>query len=272
MITVVIATKNGSAYITRALDSIFSQTVCIPNHPAYDPNFKVRVVSDGSTDQTEYIVAEYSKKEPRVELISLKKNIGPGLARNLAIFGGKTDTGECIQETFSNYIAFIDDDDIWTDTHKLENQVTLLSSDNNLGIVGSSEVDFVSEDGDALKTLHLPTSTEDIHKNMLSYNPLITSSVLCKTEVFKKAGGFAPLYLAEDYDLWLRIGQISHITNTPGAKIAYTVRKNSASHARKKDMAYTVLGLVKSYKNIYPNYTKAIIKAYARVCISYILR
>lgn len=269
MITVIIATKNGSPYIRRALDSVFNQTIAQSSSPFYDTGFKVRVISDGSTDDTEEILSTYANHEPRLEYIALKKNIGPGNARNLAILGGTTDTGVTVSPISSTYLAFLDDDDIWDTPEKLEYQMQFLSTHTDIAVVGSSMVRFVHEDNTLLKTIRLNTNPDVIKKNILSYNPLITSSVVCRTETFKQVHGFSSLYLAEDYDLWLRIGQISRISNVDNTSITYTVRKNSASHTRKKEMAKTVLHLVQKYKHRYPGYTKAIIKAYLRVLLSY---
>ena len=273
MITVVIATKNGSAYIQRALDSIYKQSVTRSDSPSFDPHFKVRVVSDGSTDSTDSIVHEHIIKEPRTTLISLKHSVGPGKARNLAILGGTTEDGtgiEPIDETLSPYIAFLDDDDMWKSEIKLERQLMFLNSNPSVFVVGSDTTEFRDERGTVLKTIKSPIDPISIKNNILSYNPLITSSVVCRTDIFKTLGGFKPMFLAEDYDLWLRIGQTGNISNVNHSDIIYTVRQKSASNSRRVEMAKTVLYLVKEYRYTYPGYVKALLKAYARLLLSYI--
>ena len=104
---------------------------------------------------------------------------------------------------------------------------------------------------------------------MLSYNPIITSSVLFRKDIFMKAGCFKDMRLAEDYDLWLRMGKFGKIANVDGADTQYTIRDSGASRSNKIKMCKAVIQLVNEYKKDYPNYMKAIIKGYLRLYLSY---
>ncbi len=262
MISVVLATKNGSKYIIRALDSVLKQV---------DVDLEIIVVSDGSTDETVAIVRDYMAEHGMVpfRLIELSQNIGPGLARNLAILGGEAE-GKTYPECSGEYVAIIDDDDMWLNEQKLKNQLALLESDRGLALVGSQKTEFIREDGTHIYWLNNETDPEAIRISMLLQNPVVSSSVLFRKDIFKNLGGYKKMHLAEDYDLWLRIGQIGKISNAADAEVKYTIRAGSASKEKRLAMAKIFIKLIFEYRNSYPGFLKAIIKAYLRTISDFI--
>ncbi|MBU3668631.1 MAG: glycosyltransferase family 2 protein [Candidatus Taylorbacteria bacterium] len=248
MITTIIATKNGEKYIGKALDSVFKQSV------SSHPNFEVIVISDGSTDNT---ISFVKNNFPKVIIIENKESVGPGTARNIGISHAKNE-----------YIAILDDDDWWINSDKLKNQIEFLETHKNCLVVGAEKTEFVSENGTHLWWYTHQTDTRVIHDNMLVRCPIINSSVVFRKSAYDSVGGYSDLRLAEDYDLWLRLGKIGDIANIPNTETAYTLRKNSASGSNGKHstrLARIVLGLVKKYRQDYPNYTKALLKGYLRI-------
>lgn len=91
-IAVIMPAYNASAFISRAVESILSQSY---------GNLELYIVDDGSTDDTAALVRGFSERDSRVHLLSTA-NGGPARARNLALkeIRGKFD-----------YIAFSDADD-----------------------------------------------------------------------------------------------------------------------------------------------------------------
>lgn len=114
-VTVVIPTYNRSKLLLEAVDSVLNQTY---------QNVEVIIVDDGSTDDTELRIRHYSKKLTYIK----QPNAGVNAARNRAISLAR---GE--------YIALLDDDDLWLE-FKLELQVELLERYKDVGFVFS---DFV---------------------------------------------------------------------------------------------------------------------------------
>lgn len=86
-VSIIIPTYNRAAFLKEALESVSAQT---------HPNWECIVVDDGSTDETESVVAQF---EPRVQYVH-QENAGPAAARNHGI--GVSD-GE--------QILFLDSDD-----------------------------------------------------------------------------------------------------------------------------------------------------------------
>ena len=100
-ISVVIPCFNGAAYLRETLNSVLAQTHC----PC-----EILVVDDGSTDDSATIAESFG---PSVRVIR-QSNQGESVARNRGI-----------DETCSEWIAFLDADDVWLPT-KLQQQVKVI--------------------------------------------------------------------------------------------------------------------------------------------------
>src|SRR4030042_587586 len=109
-VSVIITTYNRVHFVCEAIDSVLNQTF---------KDFEIIVVDDGSTDNTKEALKRYSKNIFYI----YQSNKGRSQARNTGLKVAKGD-----------YIAFLDDDDIWV-PHKLEKQVAFMDSNPNIGLV-----------------------------------------------------------------------------------------------------------------------------------------
>jgi succinoglycan biosynthesis protein ExoO len=140
-VSVVIPALNASAYIGATLESVSRQT---------EQDYEVVVVDDGSTDDTKVVVADIARCDPRVRLIHLANNVGPGAARNVAINAA---TG--------GWIALLDADDAFH-PRRLEHL---------LDIAARTGADMVSDNivlcpEDKAERRHVMYSTERIPREM----------------------------------------------------------------------------------------------------------
>lgn len=67
-------------------------------------NVEIIIVDDCSTDQSPQVCAEYAERDPRIRIITHKKNLGVSAARN-----------RIIDEAQGEWITFVDGDDILSD-------------------------------------------------------------------------------------------------------------------------------------------------------------
>lgn len=97
LVSVALATYNGEKYIHQQIDSILAQSY---------QNFELIIHDDCSTDKTVEIIKEYTKKDRRIKF-----------KRNYANLGFAKNFESIIAECNGEYIAFCDQDDIWTEDH-----------------------------------------------------------------------------------------------------------------------------------------------------------
>jgi len=89
--SIIIPLYNKERYIENAIQSILKQTVA---------DYEIIIVNDGSTDKSKEIISKYSSE--KIKIIDHPKNKGLSAARN---------TG--IKNSNSDYITFLDADDLW---------------------------------------------------------------------------------------------------------------------------------------------------------------
>src|SRR5215471_8759883 len=103
-------TYNRASYICETIDSVRRQSY---------KNWELIIVDDGSEDNTEQLVSQLN--DQRISFIK---------AGRIAINGRIKNIG--LQYTTGELIAFIDSDDLWSDT-KLEKQVKALQEFGDAG-------------------------------------------------------------------------------------------------------------------------------------------
>ena len=203
LVSVVIPTYKRSEMLTRAILSILDQTY---------RNIEIIVVNDNEPND-EYSLATQEKLQgigdTRVRYIQQTKHVNGSAARNAGI-----------DAALGEYIAFLDDDDVWY-SDKLEKQMRLFSSDPEIGLVytGSKAI-YVN---DKVSYTIVPKMKGDLKREILLGNCIgTTSTVVVKKDVISAAGKFDIMMPAlQDYDLWIRICQHTKIGYVQEEEIDY---------------------------------------------------
>ncbi len=121
LISVIIATYNRSNVLALAIESVRWQTRA---------DWELLVVGDACTDDTESIVATFTRNDPRIHFFNLATNVGEQ--------SGPNNAGA--QRARGRYIAYLNHDDLWLPDH-LE---TLLRAIEETGAdLVFSVIDFV---------------------------------------------------------------------------------------------------------------------------------
>ncbi|QHJ11401.1 UDP-Glc:alpha-D-GlcNAc-diphosphoundecaprenol beta-1,3-glucosyltransferase WfgD [Paraglaciecola mesophila] len=191
-IAVVIPAFNCSATIINTLDRVFKQSP-LPG--------EVIIVNDGSTDDTEAVIMS-SRYFSLINYI-YQDNAGPAVARNTAI-----------NNTEKLWVAFLDADDLWIDDCKLAKQIELANSNPLATLIDS----FACIDWQGSKKINVKNvKNGNVFTEFLKSNAVnATSSVLAKTEIIKKVGGFNPsLKLGEDRLLWAKLAKEGEVHTLP---------------------------------------------------------
>lgn len=193
-VSVIIPLYNAEKYIERTIKSVLSQT--------YE-NLEIIIVDDESPDNSVQVCEQFT--DPRIKIVHQKNRGLPG-SRN---------TG--IRHASSEYIAFIDADDIWL-PEKLTKHIAHLDSNPDVGVSFSRSA-FIDETDKPLGIYQI-TELEDITPlDILCRSPIGNGSAA----VFKKAvfedikfqdnlyGDVEDYYfddnftLSEDIECWIRI-------------------------------------------------------------------
>lgn len=233
LVSVILPTYNRSQYIREAVQSVLEQTF---------KDFELIIIDDGSTDNTIETVKAFLK-DKRIRYVK-QENAGAAAARNRGL---SMSTG--------NYIAFIDSDDIW-EKDKINIQLSIMNALPDVSLVFS---DFSSMDRNGnIQNSHLRTYFHvldeynldyehvfnqykhfdnigkvywgNIYKTMIFGNIILTSTCMCRKEIFTKVGVFDTRYkMLEDYDLFLKITQEFNVAIVDRPLVRYQYSNNQLS-------------------------------------------
>ncbi len=187
-VSVIIPAYNAGRYICDAIDSALAQTFT---------DIEIIVVDDGSTDNTGGLVAQYA--DPRIRYL-YQDNRGLSGARNTGILHAGGDL-----------IGLLDADDVWKPEFL---QVLCDLLDQHPHAAGAySGYQYM----DACRRLLPQTFTrteapERYAAALLGGNWITPSAVVLRKSIFSETGLFdQSVSLLEDYEMWLRLAQTSHL-------------------------------------------------------------
>lgn len=188
--SVIIPTYNRANLLSEAIQSVLNQTFS---------DYELIVVDDHSTDNTKSIVNSFSDK--RIIYILNDRSGGGAGARNTGIFRAR---GE--------WIAFLDDDDVWL-PEKLELLFKKIQEiDNEIGLIYNGFANYNFEKKKEISVI-VPHKKGWIQKDILYTNYIGTfSAVSTKTALLKKIGGLDEQFTAmQDMELYVRIAGLAKI-------------------------------------------------------------
>ena len=97
-IDIIIPVYNSKKYLSKALDSILSQTF---------KDIKIYIVDDCSSEDYMDILSKYNTLD--IFYLKLDNNLGPGVARKIGL-----------EQSYGNYVIFLDSDDVFYDDKSIE--------------------------------------------------------------------------------------------------------------------------------------------------------
>ena len=185
-ITVITPTYNRAEYLGKAIESVMAQTL---------EDFELIVVDDNRTDSvarkaTEQVMKNYT--DSRIRYIQNPKNIGGAASRNVGI-----------SEAKGEYIAFLDDDDMYL-PDRLETQYKQMATNNwDVSVMDGATYNY--ETGEKLTERHQRlkngmTKDELIRVHLL-YHISGTNTFMYKTDFLRKIGGFEDVPSCQEYML-----------------------------------------------------------------------
>jgi len=191
-VSVLIPAYNHEAFIQKALESVFNQSIRVA---------EIVVVDDGSTDGTGETVR--ACKDPRIRYVYQdNQDAFNALNRGLSMVQG-------------DFIAVLNSDDMYHET-RMERLVTALKKRG--AVCGFTDVQPVDKNGDPLtdpgfwwnvwhqKNRNFYFECQDLYTAFLKGNFMVgTSNLFLRREAVRRVGGFAPLRYLHDYDYIFRV-------------------------------------------------------------------
>lgn len=209
-VSIILPNYNSSKTIINTINSILEQTY---------KNWEVIIVDDCSDKKTKNILSRYEKIK-KIKIIYLKKNKGTGYCRNLAI-----------KKSRSNYIAFIDSDDLWQ-KKKLKLQINFMQ-ENNYCFTYTNYKTF-KINSFIKNTILVPAKFN--FKSFIKNTSIATSTMIIKRSVTNKIR-FSDTKICEDY--FYKCQLLKRIGNAycyPRYLTDYQIRKNSLQSSRIRNL------------------------------------
>ena len=201
-VTVLMTVYNGMPYLVESVESVLGQTLV---------DFDFVIVDDGSTDET----AQYlgSLNDPRIKVIR-QENGGTADAANHGLKYVNTE-----------FVARMDAGDISV-PNRLQTQLDFMLANPEVGILGAQAAPTGSKGVGG--SLCLPESHHDIFAALMSgRHGLAHSSLMIRTRTLKEVGGYWKFPLIDDWDMMLRMGEVSQLANLPEVMLLYRVHSGS---------------------------------------------
>jgi glycosyltransferase involved in cell wall biosynthesis len=237
LVSIVIPTYNRINLLLRAIESVKDQTY---------GNWELLIIDDISSDGTKEKMEEIQKDDKRIKYFRREVDNIPGISKYLN-YG--------IEKASGKYIARLDDDDIWCLENKLKMQVEFLENNPDYVLVGGGMI-IVDENGNE-KFRYLKREKDDeIREGALFANPFAHVVVMFRKDSALKVGGYINWQHAEDWDFWLRLGEIGKFYNFKEYFGKYLVAGQNKSFIYQKRQAKIILKIIKAHKKNYPHFIR----------------
>jgi hypothetical protein len=217
-VTVLMAVYNGERFLRQAVESIVNQTF---------RDFEFLIINDGSTDTSPDILLSY--QDPRIRIVHNNHNLGLTQSLNLGL---ALANGE--------YIARQDADDI-SYSERLERQISFMRKNPDVAVLGT-QVNYIHGDGRRTRFVRpgKPVSALAAKFCLMFSPPVNHPTVMFRKGIIRdKYRGYDPNYLvAQDAELWCRVGMEHVIRNLPERLVTMRIHSSSVtadtSHPRRR--------------------------------------
>jgi len=207
-VSVVLPTKNRPSFLRRALSSVADQSGC-----------KIEVlIACENPDPADSGQALKDSAVPGKVIFT--GGVGPAKSRNLAADEAKFD-----------WLAFLDDDDVWPKGH-LSRGIKIGSQIKNCSLFYGNAI--CEQTNQSVLSGRVPIRGQGLSALLLD-NVIATSTAMMPAQLFFKLGGFETEFEpAEDYRLWLKAAAAGPLAFDPSfhATVSFCSERLSANEAR----------------------------------------
>lgn len=208
-VSIILPVYNGEDNIAKSIDSVLKQTY---------HNFELIIVNDCSTDHTQRILDEWAEKDSRIKLVMNPCNLKLPKTLNA---GFSNASGE--------YLTWTSDDNLYKE-NAIEVMAKYLDEHIDVGMVYTDYTNIDARD-EELGEFIVPDA-----EYMPFGNP-VGACFMYRKEIADKVGEYdASLFLAEDYDYWIRIWRETKVVHLSENLYFYRRHEKSLSETRKEQI------------------------------------
>ena len=216
-ISIILPVYNGSDYLAESIESVLNQTYT---------NWELIIINDCSTDNTLVIASDYAARDARIKVFSNTINLK---LPNTLNEGFKHASGE--------YYTWTSDDNRYkADALRI---MAKHLDDNPTAVMVYADYTCIDAKGNFIGQAKKKDSQYIFTDNVIGACFLYTANAA------KSAGQYDPnLFLAEDYDFWIRLYEVGKIAHIEGDLYYYRIHGKSLTETRKSqvdEQTYKVL-------------------------------
>lgn len=213
-VSVILPAYNAARYIESAVRSVLDQTFT---------DFELIVIDDGSKDDTGVILEAIAAGDDRLKVVRRENR---GLVATL---------NEMIDRSSAGLIARMDADDLCL-PDRLAKQVAFMDAHPDVVLLGGAYW-LIDGDGRRLTTIIPPADDTTLQESALvGKTPVCHPLAVYRKAAVQVVGGYrAETMLAEDLDLWLRLGEVGRIACLPDVLLEYRQHAGSISESKQAE-------------------------------------
>lgn len=219
-ISLLCAAYNAEAYVQKTIESVLRQSFA---------DFEFLICDDGSSDGTLQIIRSFD--DARIQVISDGKNRGQNARLH-----------QMIQAARGEYIGWVDADDL-LDERTLELTNLVLDQYQDYGMVYTDHYEMTEQGkiSSISRRSQMPFSKDNILLHFMTFH----------FRLFRKAcyQKIAPLdvnlRMASDYEISLKLAEVTNIKHLPLPLYYYRVYPQSLSHRKYTEQSEVVLQLLR---------------------------
>jgi len=206
-ISVTMAVSNVERYLSRAIESVLSQTFT---------NFEFIIVDFGSSDRSREIVAAFAAKDRRIRGYQIPACTLPE-ARNAACSHAR-----------APYIAVMDADDVCV-PQRFQWEIEFLENNPSVGLVGGA-TEWIDASGTPLGIHEVPCGDSEIREVFPVRCPFWHPTIMVRREALQLVGGYRNAFVfAHDYDMELRVSDHFDCANLKQVVLHYRIHPAQVS-------------------------------------------
>ena len=241
--SIIIRTKNRSQLLSRAIDSVFSQTY---------PNLEIVIVNDAGKDVTDVINHYQSLELPT----GINRSIKYIINKSSRYRAGSGNVG--IKAAEGKYVGFLDDDDYYFANHVSVHIKNQEKNDSKVSIsmaTESIEKKLKNKYTSQQRNFHFPRKINKISLFFFeNYFPFNT--IMFQKEITKKIGFLdEKRFVLEDWDFIIRIFLNYRPSFVESITCEFTSRKNATNVRNnfeyKKVWKDNFLATIEKYRSVY---------------------